>query len=150
MRLPNPRPIPPALPVAPVANVALLFVFFFALSTGFTPDRGAVSLPRFKGLNEAGPGAVCLIVQRRVSQASGEELAWRFSERNGEVHDLSGPEAVYFEASRIVDVDPERLFLLRIDAGVRYGVVDDVLETLRKAGVRNVVLGARPADAGGS
>jgi hypothetical protein len=120
------------------------------LSTGFTPDRGAVSLPRFKGLSEAGPGAACLMVQRRVSPTSGEELAWRFSERNGEVHDLSGPDSIYFEVLRIVDVDPERLFLLRIDAGVRYGVVDDLLETLRKAGVRNVVMGARPADASGS
>ena len=80
----------------------------------------------------------------------GEELEWRFSERSGEVRDLSGPEALYFEASRIVDTDPERTFLLRIDAGVRYAVVDDVLETLRKAGVRNVVLGARPDDSGGA
>ena len=149
MRLPNTRPLAPALPVAAVADIALLFVFFFVLSTGFVPDRGAIALPRVKGQNEAGPGAACLIVQRRVSAVSGEELAWSFSERNGEVHDLSGPEALYFEASRIVDVDPERMFLLRIDAGVRYAVVDAVLETLRKAGVRNVVLGARPAESGG-
>ena len=87
---------------------------------------------------------------RRLSAISGEELGWRFSERTGEVHDLSGPEALYFEASRIVDADPERTFLLRIDAGVRFSVVDDVLENLRKAGVRNVVLSASPDDPGGA
>jgi hypothetical protein len=101
-------------------------------------------------LNEAAPGAACLIVHRRVSATAGEELDWSFSAQNGVIRDLSGPEAIYFEASRIVDSDPERTFLLRIDAGVRYAVVDDVLETLRKAGVRNVVFGARPDDPGGA
>ncbi len=150
MRLPQPRPLSPAIPVAALANITLLLAFFFLLSTSFAPARGEVALPRAPGLKEAAPGAACLIVQRRVSAASGEELGWRFSERNGEIHDLSGPEALYFEASRIVDADPERTFLLRIDASVRFAVVDDVLETLRKAGVRNVVLGARPDDFGGA
>ena len=150
MRLPKPRPLAPAIPVAALADLTLLLAIFFLLSTSFAPDRGAISLPRAPGLYEAAPGAACLIVLRRVSPFSGEELGWRFSERNGEVHDLTGPEALYFEASRIVDTDPERTFLLRIDAGVRYAVVDDVLETLRKAGVRNVVFGARPDDSGGA
>ena len=150
MRLPNPQPLAPAIPVAAVADVALLFVFFFALSSTFAPDRRGMALPRAAELNEAGPGAACLIVERRVTAASGEQLAWRFSERNGEVHDLAGPEALFFEVSRIVDSDPERTFLLRIDAGVRFAVVDDLLETMRKAGVRNVVFGSRPADEGGA
>jgi biopolymer transport protein ExbD len=150
MRLPKLRPIAPAVPVAAFANIMLLLAIFFLLSTSFAPDRGAISLPRAPGLNDAAPGAACLIVLRRVSPSSGEELGWRFSDRNGEVHDLTGPEALYFEASRIVDADPERTFLLRIDAGVRYAVVDDILETLRKAGVRNVVLGARPDELGGA
>jgi len=150
MRLAKPRLLAPAVPVAALANLALLLAIFFLLSTSFAPERTSLSLPRAPGLNEAAPGAACLIVLRRVGPASGESLGWRFSERNGEVHDLSGPEALYFEASRIVDADPERTFLLRIDAGVRYAIVDDILETLRKAGVRNVVLGSRPDDSGGA
>ena len=150
MRLPRPRPLPPILPAAALADVTLLLVFFFLLSTSFESDRGTVALPRAPGLNDAPPGATCLSVMRRVSASAGEELGWRISERSGTVRDLPGPESLYFEASRIVDVDPERTFLLRIDAGVRYAVVDDVLETLRKAGVRNVVLGARPDSSGGA
>jgi biopolymer transport protein ExbD len=149
MRLPKPRALHPALPAAPLANISLLLVFFFLLSTRFDPERGVVALPRAPGLSDAPPGAVSLIVLRRVSAAAGEELDWRFSDRNGVVRDLPGPEALYFTASRIVDLDPEKTFLLRIDASVRYAVVDDVLETLRKAGVRNVVLGARPDTSGG-
>jgi biopolymer transport protein ExbD len=150
MRLPIRSPLPPAIPVVALANLTLLLGLFFLLSTSFAPDRGAIALPRAPGSSEASPGSACLIVLRRVTAASGEELGWRFSDRNGEVHDLSGLEALYFEASRIVDSDPERTFLLRIDASVRFAVVDDILEMLRKAGVRNVVLGARPDDTGGA
>jgi len=50
---------------------------------------------------------------------------------------------------RIVDSDSERTFLLRIDASVRYAVVEDILDMLRKAGVRNVVFGTRPDESGG-
>jgi hypothetical protein len=149
MRLPKPRPLAPAVPVAAWADVTMLLAVFFLLSTSFAPDREAIALPRAPGLNEAAPGAACLIVRRRVSAAAGEELQWRFSDRNGAIRDLPGPEALYFAASRIVDSDSERTFLLRIDASVRYAVVDDILETLRKAGVRNVVFGARPDDSGG-
>lgn len=150
MRLPRPRPLSPAVPVAALADIALLLVFFFLLSTSYAPEGEPVDLPRAEGLHEAPSDAACVIVQRRAGASRGDELGWRFSERNGEVHDLPGPGALYFEASRIVDVDPERTFLLRIDASVRFAVVDDVLETLRKAGVRNVVLSARSDDSGGA
>jgi biopolymer transport protein ExbD len=146
MRLPKPRLLAPSIPIAALADIALLLVFFFLLSTSFAPDDGEIALPRAPGLHEASPDAACLTVLRRVSAASGEELWWRFSERTGMVRELSGREELYLIASRIADVDPERTFLLRIDASVRYAVVDDILETLRNAGVRNVVLGTRPDD----
>jgi biopolymer transport protein ExbD len=147
MRLPKPRPLSPAIPTAALANIALLLVLFFLLSSSFSPEGGGIALPRAPGLHEAAPGSACLAITRRVSAAAGEELSWRFSESSGEAHDIAGPEALYFEASRIVDDDPERTFLLRIDASVRYAVVDDILETLRTAGVRNIVLGSRSAEA---
>ncbi len=150
MRLPKPRPLAPAVPFAALADITLLLAVFFMLSTSFAPEPDRIALPRAPGLFEAPPGAACLIVERHVSAAAGEELQWRFSERNGAIHDLPGPESLYFEASRIVDSDPERTFLLRIDAGVSFAVVEGVLETLRKAGVRNVVFGARPDDSGGA
>lgn len=150
MRLPKPRPLSPAIPVAALATVTLLLVFFFLLSTSFAPQGPDVVLPHGPALHEASAGSACLIVVRRMSAVAGEELEWRFSERNGEVRTLSGPTALFFEASRIAEADPERTFLLRIDAGVRYAVVDEILERLRHAGVRNVVLCARLDDSGGA
>ena len=148
MRLPSPRPLSPSIPVAALADVALLLVFFFLLSTRFAPGSAAVALPRAPGLHEAAPGAVSIVVQRQVAGLEGDGLLWRVETGPGALSDLPGPEALYFEASRIVDKDPERTFLLRIDGAVRFAVVDDVLETLRKAGVRNVVLGADPVAGG--
>ena len=148
MRLPKARPILPAVPVAAWADVTLLLAVYFVLSTSFAPDREAISLPRAPALSDVAPGAACIIIRRRVSPIVGEELQWRFSERSGEIRDLVNSDALYFEASRTVDSDPERTFLLRIDSDVRFGVVDDALETLRKAGVRNIVFGTRPDDSG--
>jgi biopolymer transport protein ExbD len=148
LHLPKPRPLSPAIPAAALADVALLLVFFFLLSTRFAPDRSGIDLPKAPGLHEAAPGAVSILVERRVGAALGDSLVWRVETGPADRRDLPGPEALYFEASRIVDKDPERTFLLRIDAKVRFAVVDDVLETLRKAGVRNVVLGADPATGG--
>jgi biopolymer transport protein ExbD len=147
MRLPRPRPLPPAVPAAALADVALLLVFFFFLATRYNPGRATVDLPRAPGPFEAPSGAVTILVARHAGPA-GDTLSWRVERDPDNVQDVSGPEGLYFEASRIVDKDPERTFLLRVDASVRFAIVDDVLETLRKAGVRNVVLGARPERAG--
>ena len=55
MRLPKPRPLSPAIPVAALASVTLLLVFFFLLSTSFAPERADVVLPRAPAPHEAPP-----------------------------------------------------------------------------------------------
>ncbi len=149
MRLPKPRPLSPTVPVAALATVTLQLVFALQVATSFAPAGSELALPRAACVHRVAPGVASLIVLRRVTASSGEVLAWRFSSQNGEVHDLS-PGDLYFEASRIVDIDPERTFLLRVDAGVRFAVVDEILETLRKAGVHNIVLGSRPDETEGA
>ena len=145
MRLPRPRPLPPAVPTAALANLALLLVFFFLLATRYDPQPASFDLPRAPGPFEAPAGAVTVIVERH-----GDSLAWSVERAPGSVQDLAGSDQLYFEASRIIDKDPERTFLLRADASIRFAVIDDALEMLRRAGVRNVVLGARPDVAAGA
>lgn len=145
MRLPKPRPLLPAVPVAGLADVTLLLVFFFVIATRFEPGSGPIALPQAPCRHEAPPGSVTIQVERRAAP-TGETLSWHVDSGAGERLEVTGPEGLYFPASRIVDKDPERIFLLRIDASVRYAVVDDALEWLRKAGVRNVVFGAQPEE----
>jgi biopolymer transport protein ExbD len=142
MRLAPRRPLPPAVPAAALADVTLLLVFFFMLATSFDVDRTRIDLPVGPQLFEAAPGAACLVVTRSVD-VGGESLRWRFHNGRGLTLDLTGPEGLFFEVSRIVDDDPERTFLLRIDSAVRFAVVDEALEMMRKAGARNIVFGAR-------
>ena len=149
MRLPRSRPLPPAVPTAALANLALLLVFFFLLATRYDPQRASFDLPRAPGPFEAPAFSVTIVVERRAGPA-GDTLRWRVERAPGSFQDLAGPDQLYFEASRIIDKDPERTFLLRVDATIRFAVVDDVLEMLRKAGVHNVVLGARPEIAVGA
>ena len=148
MQLPRPRPLPPAVPAAALADLTLLLVFFFRLSTSVDVDRTPVDLPAAALASEAAPGAACLTIERQVDATAGETLTWRFSDGTGPAEELPGPEALFFAVSRIVDDDPERTFLLRIDSAVRYAVVDDVLETLRRSGARNVVFSARVGTGG--
>jgi biopolymer transport protein ExbD len=149
MRLPRPRPLLPAVPAAALADIALLLVFFFLLATRYDAPSASVELPRAPGPFEAPAQAVTIVVERRAGP-TGDMLAWRVERAPGDFQDVAGPEGLYFEASRIVDRDPERTFLLRVDASIRFAVVDDVLEILRKAGVRNVILGARPVVVAGA
>lgn len=142
MKLPALRPLSPSVPTAALADLALLLVFYFILATAFGADRSPVDLPAAPGLYAAPPDAASVVVERRVTPASGERLVWRFSNGSEPAHDLPGPDALYFEVSRVVDSDPEKTFLLRIDGDVRYGAVDDVLYWLSKAGARNVVFGS--------
>jgi len=144
VKLPRPRPISPAVPVAALANVSLLLVFFFLLSTRFDPRHPEVALPKAPGLHEAAPRAVSIVLSRRVD-SDGDILHWRVEQVGEDDEELPGPEGLFLSASRIVDKDPERTFVLRVDADVRFAVVDDMLETLRKAGVRNVVFGSDSA-----
>src|SRR5215831_17849636 len=136
MRLERPRPLPIAAPAEALANVTMLLVLFFLLATGIGGDRSGVSLPTAQPLFEAPPGSASVIVERRVDPDAGETLSWRFSDGRGDDRRIPGPGALFFEVSRIVADDPDRVFLLRIDADVRYAVVDEVLDWLAKAGAR--------------
>ena len=148
MKLPKPRPIPPTAPSAALAGVAMLLAFFFLIATRFGAALPHVDTPVAPALHEAAAGAASILVARTVSPEAGETLEWSFSDGSGAAHVLPGPEALYFEVSRAVDANPECTVLLRIDGDVRYGVVDDVLETIRRAGARNVVFAARVAGGG--
>jgi len=127
MRLPRLRPLPPTVPAAALADVTLLLVFFFLLATSFDVDRTKVDLPVGPQLVEAAPGAACLVVTRRVT-AEGERLVWRFDNGRGVSQELTGPDGLFFEVSRVVEDDPERTFLLRIDSSVELNSEDSVAE----------------------
>ena len=143
MRLPRPRRIPLTLPGPALADLSLLLVLFFVLMTTYDTDRSAVALPASASDGVVAElGAACVIVHRVVDVGGGESVHWRFSDGLEMSREIL-PSSLFFEASRVADRSPERTFVVRADAGVRWAVVDGVLETLRDAGARDVVLWTR-------
>ena len=65
-----------------------------------------------------------------IRVSSGEEISYQ----------VPGPEEVFSFASTVVSQDPTKSFVLKADRGVSYRVVDEVIDALKRAKVRNVYL----------
>ncbi len=139
MRLPRPKPFPARLPVAAVANIGLLVALYFFVIAGQHADDAAGSPPVASSPTESGLGAACVVIARAPRGAEGPTV-WRLSDGRRPSRAMADLEAVFLEASRIVDDEPDRPFLLRADAATSWGGLDEVLETLQRAGVRRIVL----------
>ena len=50
------------------------------------------------------------------------------------------PSDIYLEASRIAHSDPTKQFVIKADEDIRYFLIDEILDTLREAGVQEVLL----------
>lgn len=148
MRLPTPQAMPPTVPVAALADAAMLLVLFFVLTTTYDVDRTPIALPAAAGGDRAELDAACVVVARELTPTGREVLEYRFSDGRDAAVRLRGIEGLYLEASRVADRAPGRTFVVRADAEVRFTAVDSVLESLRAAGVRRVLLETRPSDAG--
>jgi hypothetical protein len=98
---------------------------------------------------DAPQGAACVVIARESGDERWGTLAYRFSDGEEASRSLGGRTDIYLAALRVVAQDPERPFVVKADAGVWYGVVDEVIEQLRKAGVRELILLTRPPEAGG-
>jgi biopolymer transport protein ExbD len=132
--------VPLAVPGPALADLTLLLVLFFVLTTTYDTDRSAVSVPVSASASAVAElGSACVVVDRQVDPNGRESVRWRFSDGFDMSREIA-PDALFFAASRVADHAPETTFVVKADAFVRWAVVDGVIETLRDAGVRNVVL----------
>lgn len=139
MTLPRPTVIPPSIPSVSLANLALLAVFYFLLTSGYDLDPAPVRLPVSDPAVRVESGDPCLVLSRRLPAGGVEVVDYRFFDGASATRALPGAEAVWLEASRVVDRDPGATFVVKADAELRWAVVDDAVESLRKAGARRVV-----------
>ena len=140
MRLPRPERIPVTSSGIALSGVTILLVLFFLVTTTYDTDATPLTLP--VSVSDAAVeefGAACVIIHRDMDPAGGERVAWRFSDGLEASRPIE-PDGLFFEASRVADRAPDRTFLVKADADVRWAVVDDVVETLRNAGARDIVL----------
>jgi biopolymer transport protein ExbD len=132
----------------PLATLGALIAPFLLLALAAEVDRSSVSLPPSRVRQDAPRDAACVVIAREAGEEKWGTLTFRFSDGKEASRRLGGPTDIFLAALRVLSEDPERPFVIKADAGVRYDLVDDVLEQLRKAGARDLTLLTRAAAAG--
>lgn len=130
--------------VLALASAALLAALVVGASTLSGADGTRVALPAASLLVEAPSGSAIVVVAGDATRA-----VYRFSDGRRPCREVDGPRGIFLEARRVLASSPGKAFVVRADARILYGAVDEALEALRRAGARRIVLAARPVPAPG-
>jgi len=119
-----------------MADIAFLLIIFFMLTTSFSPERTSVQLPesliQMKVTEEA--SIIAITQDEQIRFTTGEE----------ESVPLSGPEELGLIVREIIELVPNKEFVVKADRNVRYQAIDGVLDTLRSNGAKRIGLLTRP------
>ena len=130
--------MPSLVPTGAMAQLAFLLLLFLVVTTIHQVDRSEVALPDSRARIEARKGAAVVVLHRDAGGA----LGYRFSDGTATSHDVAVGK-LHDEVSTIVQADPDRQFVLRADGTVHFEKIDELLDELRTAGVRTVLLETR-------
>jgi biopolymer transport protein ExbD len=143
VRLARPAPVAAAIPLAPSAGVVLLLVLLFVVTTIRDSDRTRVDLPALRTLGPAAPAAPTVVLHEEPGPTGATRLVYRFSDGRGPssiVGDLAG---VRQAALGVTAREPRAQFVLEADGDIAYERIDEILDELRRAGVRRVLFAGR-------
>ncbi len=132
MKIHKAKRVDASIPTASMADIAFLLIIFFMVTTVFQVDRTSVVLPLSSERDEIPRGAAFVVLT-----ADG---ALKFSNGADESQLVLQMEDVYFAALQLVDSDPRFPFVIKADASVRCGDVDQAIDALRRAKVQKVIL----------
>lgn len=131
MKIKRTKALEAVIPTASMADIAFLLIVFFMISTVFQVDRTTVQLPssnkenRFDVVKES--AFVVVTKEGTIKASDGLEDSALIN-----LEDLNLLAASWMQKS------PSKPVVIKADADANYGLVDDVLEHLRNAGVTNL------------
>ncbi len=122
----------PNIPTASMADIAFLLIIFFMLTITFEVDKTQVTLPKTTLRNEIPKKAAYVSIDPdgRIRQSDGNDQSAL----------VSGPEDVLSMAATAISSDPSKTFVVKADGGVPWEKVDQVLDALKRAKVRDLRL----------
>ncbi|MDJ0838489.1 MAG: biopolymer transporter ExbD [Acidobacteriota bacterium] len=131
MKITRTKILEAVIPTASMADIAFLLIVFFMISTVFQVDKTQVELPsshkdtRQEVIKES---AFVIIQLNGVIKASDgiEDAA------------LVNKEDIAVHASSWMQKNPNKPVVIKADSGVKYALIDDVLDQIRDAGVTNL------------
>ena len=141
MNIKKSRDIQAYIPTASMADIAFLLIVFFMVTTVFQVDKTSVNLPlSVERSTEIPKGAAFVVLAKIASGAGGEELVYKFSAGKDTSVVVPGTDGLFAEVVNITQRAAEHPFVLKIDKTMKYRLVDEVLDTMRRAGALNLIL----------
>lgn len=131
MKIKRPQRPDSYIPTASMADIAFLLIVFFMVTTNLTVDRTRITLPTSMERTEVPKDAAVIAVEESgvVHFSDGEEQS-----RVINMNDILPAAAFVMEKNSL------KYFVVKADGAARYEFVDQVMEQLRQANVRNIAM----------
>ena len=131
MKIRKPKQAESYIPTASMADIAFLLIVFFMVTTNITVDRTRVSLPTSMERTEVPKDAAVIAIEESgvVHFSDGEEQS-----RVINMSDILPAAALVMEKNSL------KFFIIKADGNAEYQFVDEVMENLRQASVRNIAM----------
>ena len=142
MKLKKAKEIGAVIPTASMADIAFLLIIFVMVTTVMQVDKTTVNLPKsWERPLELPRGAAFVVLGEMNSGSGGKELVYKFSAGEDTSRIIpTGPEGLYFEVLNITGIVPTHPFVIKIDRSMKYKLVDEILDSMRRAGAQNLIL----------
>ncbi len=122
----------PSIPTASMADIAFLLIIFFMLTITFEVDKTQVKLPKTTLRHEIPKQSAYVSIDPngRIRVSNGTEASVL----------VSAADDVFSSAAQVIARDPMKVFVIKSDGDVNWERVDEVIDALKRAKVRDVYL----------
>jgi biopolymer transport protein ExbD len=128
------------IPTASMADIAFLLIIFFMVTTVFDVDRTSVNLPVSIERLEVPRGAAVVVIAKIVDPSTNiEAIHYKFSAGEDMSQEVAINELYYYVA-QITSIDTTHPFIIKADKDIKYELIDEIVDTLRRAQAENVIL----------
>ena len=122
----------PNIPTASMADIAFLLIIFFMLTITFEVDKTQVLLPKTTLRNE--------IPKKAAYVSIDPNGRIRVSDGQSQSSLVSAADEVLSMAATVISTDPGKTFVVKADGDVTWEKIDEVLDALKRAKVRDLRL----------